>query len=63
MGETLPESAQGRKEIEIRQVFAPDDFGLAITPELKAAEVLAETGGPERIFVTGLACTRQSKMV
>jgi hypothetical protein len=33
-----PNPFKGESEIEIRQVFAPDDFGPAITPELKAAE-------------------------
>jgi hypothetical protein len=25
-------------EIEIRQIFAPEDFGAALTPELREAE-------------------------
>jgi hypothetical protein len=28
----------GDAEIEIRQVFSPDDFGEALTPELRANE-------------------------
>jgi hypothetical protein len=28
----------GGTEVEIRQVFAPDDFGTALTPELREAE-------------------------
>ena len=33
-------------EIEIRQIFAPEDFGEALTPEIKAQEdrIRAETG-------------------
>ncbi len=33
-----PNPHKGESEIEIRQVFAPDDFGPALTPELRAAE-------------------------
>ncbi len=30
--------ASGSEKIEIRQVFEPDDFGAALTPELREAE-------------------------
>ncbi len=33
-----PNPTGGESEIEIRQVFEADDFGDALTPELKAAE-------------------------
>jgi hypothetical protein len=33
-----PNPAEGESEIEIRQVFEADDFGPALTPELRAAE-------------------------
>ena len=33
-----PNPHPGECEIEIRQVFSPDDFGPALTPELKEAE-------------------------
>ena len=33
-----PNPMLGESEIEIRQVFEPDDFGPALTPELRAAE-------------------------
>ena len=38
MGEALPESDAGRSEIEIRQVFEAEDFGEALTPELREQE-------------------------
>lgn len=33
-----PNPFAGESEIEIRQVFEPDDFGEALTPELRAQE-------------------------
>ena len=33
-----PNPHNGEGEIEIRQVFEPDDFGPALTPELREAE-------------------------
>jgi hypothetical protein len=33
-------------EIEIRQVFEPEDFGEALTPELRAQEERLRTGAP-----------------
>jgi hypothetical protein len=33
-----PNPHNGEGEIEIRQVFEPDDFGPALTPELRAME-------------------------
>jgi len=33
-----PNPAEGESEIEIRQVFEADDFGPALTPELRDAE-------------------------
>jgi hypothetical protein len=33
-----PNPMPGESEIEIRQVFEPEDFGPALTPELRAAE-------------------------
>ena len=33
-----PNPAEGESEIEIRQVFEADDFGPALTPELREAE-------------------------
>ncbi|QRO00172.1 YciI family protein [Archangium violaceum] len=33
-----PNPGEGDVEIEIRQVFEPDDFGPALTPELREAE-------------------------
>lgn len=33
-----PSPHEGDSEIEIRQVFAPEDFGEALTPELKQQE-------------------------
>jgi hypothetical protein len=35
-------------EIEIRQVFAPEDFGEALTPELRDAEERIRTQSPKR---------------
>jgi hypothetical protein len=41
VGAPLPQPEPGREgEIEIRQVFSPEDFGPAFTPELQAAEEL-----------------------
>lgn len=39
-----PNPFEGESEIEIRQVFAPEDFGEALTPELreKEAEIFAQ---------------------
>jgi len=45
-----PNPMNGDSEIEIRQVFGPEDFGEAMTPELKqqeeriAAEIAAKRG-------------------
>ena len=33
-----PNPHEGESEIEIRQVFEADDFGPALTPELREAE-------------------------
>ena len=33
-----PNPLEGEAEIEIRQVFEPEDFGAAFTPELREAE-------------------------
>jgi hypothetical protein len=33
-----PNPMPGESEIEIRQVFAPEDFGAALTPELREQE-------------------------
>jgi hypothetical protein len=33
-----PNPMESESEIEIRQVFDPDDFGAALTPELRAQE-------------------------
>jgi hypothetical protein len=33
-----PNPMEGESEIEIRQVFEPEDFGEAMTPELRAQE-------------------------
>lgn len=33
-----PNPMPGDSEIEIRQIFAPEDFGEALTPELRAQE-------------------------
>jgi hypothetical protein len=33
-----PNPMRGDSEIEIRQIFAPEDFGAALTPELRAQE-------------------------
>ncbi|MCP9339084.1 YciI family protein [Stutzerimonas xanthomarina] len=33
-----PASATGNSEIEIRQIFEPDDFGTEFTPELREQE-------------------------
>lgn len=33
-----PNPMEGESEIEIRQVFSPEDFGAALTPELREAE-------------------------
>jgi hypothetical protein len=33
-----PKPMPGESEIEIRQVFEAEDFGPALTPELRAAE-------------------------
>ena len=33
-----PNPLEGESEIEIRQVFEPEDFGPEFTPEIKAAE-------------------------
>ncbi|MCE9667705.1 YciI family protein [Myxococcus stipitatus] len=33
-----PNPMEGESEIELRQVFEPDDFGDALTPELREAE-------------------------
>jgi hypothetical protein len=33
-----PNPHTGETEIEIRQVFAPEDFGAALTPELRQRE-------------------------
>lgn len=33
-----PNPMPGESEIEIRQIFAPEDFGDALTPELRAQE-------------------------
>jgi hypothetical protein len=35
-----PNPMPGESEIEIRQVFEADDFGVAMTPELRAQEAL-----------------------
>ncbi|SIL16317.1 Uncharacterized protein conserved in bacteria [Mycobacteroides abscessus subsp. abscessus] len=42
-----PNPMAGDSEIEIRQVFAPEDFGDALTPELRNMEtrLRARTGG------------------
>src|ERR1700744_1646254 len=37
-GKSCPNSITGDSEIEIRQVFEPDDFGPALTPELREQE-------------------------
>ena len=37
-GKRCPNPMPGEAEIEIRPVFAPEDFGPALTPELKAQE-------------------------
>jgi hypothetical protein len=34
----IPGSADEESEVEIRQVFSPEDFGPALTPELREAE-------------------------
>lgn len=41
-----PNPFDGESEIEIRQIFAPEDFGENLTPELKAQEekLRAQTG-------------------
>ena len=33
-----PNPMPGESELEIRQIFAPEDFGEALTPELRAQE-------------------------
>ena len=38
MGQALPLPLEREAEIEIRQVFEAEDFGLEFTPELRAAE-------------------------
>lgn len=38
MGQALPNPTEGEPEIEIRQVFEAEDFGPALTPELREAE-------------------------
>jgi hypothetical protein len=35
-----PNPSPGESEIEIRQVFEAEDFGTALTPELREAEEL-----------------------
>jgi hypothetical protein len=44
-----PSPMQGDTEIEIRQVFSTEDFGEALTPELREQEerLRAQTGGGE----------------
>jgi hypothetical protein len=34
----MPSPMKGESEVEIRPVFGPEDFGSALTPELKAQE-------------------------
>jgi hypothetical protein len=34
----IPNSDGVHREVEIRQVFSPEDFGEALTPEVKASE-------------------------
>ncbi len=45
-----PNPLVGQAEIEIRQIFSPEDFGEALTPELREAEARlrerAAAGGP-----------------
>ena len=45
-----PNPMEGESEIEIRQVFEADDFGDALTPELREAEerMRAQAGWAER---------------
>lgn len=40
-----PNPFDGESEIEIRQIFAPEDFGENLTPELKAQEERLRAGG------------------
>lgn len=42
-----PNPMEGESEIEIRQVFEPEDFGEAMTPELLAQEELLRKGQPK----------------
>ena len=49
-----PNPHPGECEVEIRQIFAPEDFGAALTPELReqeersSAQVAEEEGATER---------------
>jgi hypothetical protein len=40
-----PNPMEGTSEIEIRQVFDADDFGEALTPELRAQEERMRAAG------------------
>jgi hypothetical protein len=40
-----PNPLEGESEIEIRQVFEAEDFGPALTPEVRAAEERMRIGG------------------
>ena len=40
-----PNPFDGESEIEIRQIFAPEDFGENLTPELKAQEEKLRAAG------------------
>jgi hypothetical protein len=42
-----PNPMEGESEIEIRQVFDADDFGEALTPELRAQEERMRAAGPK----------------
>jgi hypothetical protein len=43
-----PAGAEAEAEIEIRQVFEPDDFGPALTPELRESEARQRAKSAER---------------
>jgi hypothetical protein len=49
MAQALPQSNAGDSEIGLRQVFETDDFGAALTPELRAQEErLRNTSGGKK---------------
>ncbi|WP_437523961.1 YciI family protein [Sorangium sp. So ce726] len=48
-----PNPMYEESEVEIRQVFTPDDFGPALTPELREQEERLRAQGEERLRAQG----------